>query len=300
VRKELSSFWSDLEIAVYAPAQFRSMDRKKVLEDAERLLKSLDRSLSKTPSILGKMAVLGFVLVCVAGSVLAETDAEKKFAGSNRAFQEGRFEEARAGYAELEKESSSFVLEYDLGNACYQSGRTGEAILHWVRAWRMDPRDSDVRHNLALVSVQAGAPFFPGHPLMKILHSLFYALNFNELSMLFLIFFWLAGIIWIRSILKNEFSVRPFSLIVTAVFVVSLLWWGSRFVLERSRSLAVVTAQKAEVRSGPGARFSVGFTVPEGQRVLVLETPSDSAWEEIGVPEKGLRGWVESGTIQKI
>lgn len=40
-------------------------------------------------------------------------------------------------------------VEYNLGNAYYQLGRIGEAILHYRRAERYVPRDDDLRANLA-------------------------------------------------------------------------------------------------------------------------------------------------------
>ncbi|MCC7291416.1 MAG: hypothetical protein IT449_05055 [Phycisphaerales bacterium] len=40
-------------------------------------------------------------------------------------------------------------IEYNLGNACFQKGSLGEAILHYRRAQRTIPRDDDLRQNLA-------------------------------------------------------------------------------------------------------------------------------------------------------
>lgn len=40
-------------------------------------------------------------------------------------------------------------IEYNLGNACFQKGALGEAILHYRRAQRYQPRDDDLRQNLA-------------------------------------------------------------------------------------------------------------------------------------------------------
>ena len=45
-----------------------------------------------------------------------------------------------------------------------------------------------------------------------------------------------------------------------------------------------------EIRSGPGDQFPVGYSAPEGQRVLLLSRRP--GWVEIGVPSRSLKGWV--------
>lgn len=42
----------------------------------------------------------------------------------------------------------SSALYYNLGNAYFKSGDLGRAILFYLRARRLDPADSDIRHNL--------------------------------------------------------------------------------------------------------------------------------------------------------
>ena len=41
-------------------------------------------------------------------------------------------------------------LEHNLGNALLRAGKPGEAVLHYERALRLDPRARDTRHNLEL------------------------------------------------------------------------------------------------------------------------------------------------------
>ena len=76
--------------------------------------------------------------------------------------------------------------------------------------------------------------------------------------------------------------------------------WLYRYYDERALAAAVVTTQKAEVRSGPGQNFRVGFTIPEGRRVLVLDETAHADWAEIGVYGEGLKGWVPRSSIERI
>jgi SH3-like domain-containing protein len=60
----------------------------------------------------------------------------------------------------------------------------------------------------------------------------------------------------------------------------------------------VVVAAQVEARTGPSAAERVGFLVPEGQRVAWLETSGE--WVQIGLPEKGLKGWVPAGAVEPV
>ena len=57
---------------------------------------------------------------------------------------------------------------------------------------------------------------------------------------------------------------------------------------------------KAEVRSGPGGQFSVGFTVPEGRAVTLLNASPQSGYLEIGLPDEGLKGWVRESSVTRL
>lgn len=60
----------------------------------------------------------------------------------------------------------------------------------------------------------------------------------------------------------------------------------------------VVIADRAEARTGPSAQEQVGFVAPEGHRVVLLDRLND--WVQIGVPAKGLKGWVLSNAIEPV
>ena len=61
---------------------------------------------------------------------------------------------------------------------------------------------------------------------------------------------------------------------------------------------AVVTALPGEVRNGPGTDYAVGFTVPEGSKVLILNKRPE--WTQIGAPIEGLKGWIPTKEIEEI
>jgi tetratricopeptide (TPR) repeat protein len=66
------------------------------------------------------------------------------------AYDTHNYAEARRNFSAAARTATSFALEYNLGNACYQAGDPPAAILHYLRALAIDPRDPDARQNLAL------------------------------------------------------------------------------------------------------------------------------------------------------
>ena len=46
------------------------------------------------------------------------------------------------------------------------------------------------------------------------------------------------------------------------------------------------------MRSGPGTQFTVGYIIPEGRRVQLLNTYSNEIWVEVGMNKEAIKGWV--------
>ena len=80
----------------------------------------------------------------------AETPtAEELFLDANRAYQEGRFQDAINGYLRLIADGyKNGHLYYNLGNAYFRTNQLGRAILYYERAHLQMPRDADLSFNL--------------------------------------------------------------------------------------------------------------------------------------------------------
>jgi uncharacterized protein YraI len=78
----------------------------------------------------------------------------------------------------------------------------------------------------------------------------------------------------------------------------SCLWLYLRIYYQEVEKKAIVVMQQGEVKNGPGTEYCTAFTVPEGKEVVILEKRDE--WVEIGLKEKGLKGWVKKEEIEKI
>ena len=80
-------------------------------------------------------------------------ESENIFAEANKLYQENDYEKASEKYQLLlNSGAESAALYYNLGNAQFQLGQLGPAILYYEKAKRIDPTDKDVSYNLKLAN----------------------------------------------------------------------------------------------------------------------------------------------------
>ena len=98
------------------------------------------------------LAALGYLTMIVVGSVSAqETSAGELMARANERYERGEYAEAAQQYeALIDRGYGGASVYFNLGNAYLESGDLGRAILSYLRARELAPRDSDIRANLDL------------------------------------------------------------------------------------------------------------------------------------------------------
>ena len=52
------------------------------------------------------------------------------------------------------------------------------------------------------------------------------------------------------------------------------------------------------MNNGPGEDYSIAFTIPEGEEVIVIQ--EKNLWYEVGVKDQGIKGWIKKEEIEKI
>lgn len=302
VAERVRALWSDFEVAQYAPAQFRSQDARRLIGEAKKLALEANAAIKKSGGAAGAAikAIAIAVPLIAAAPLLFSQASPQRFEEANRLYQEGQIEAAKNIYEEIARELPAFETKYNLGNAYYRMNWNGKAVAQWLGAFRMNPRDADLRHNLNLACAVTGEPFYPDFFLAKAGSYLKNILNLNELSVLYLVILWAVCAQWTFLLFNSAPLLRSKNIAGLLALLAVFAWWFARYDQEHLKTWGVITRQNAEVRSGPGAQFRAGYTVPEGQRVLILDDRSQSPWTEIGIPRAGIRGWIEQGSCEKI
>ena len=231
---------------------------------------------------------------CVAW-LLAPLCAQPTQDSIEQLYRQGRFADALLAYEqELKNYPNDPFLYYNIGNAYFKMGSTGLAVANYYRAYKLLPRDRDIRHNLSLALASCGEQLVPADIPAAVYNAFFY-LSYDELKGLTFALFWLTAFFAFVWLLKRK-GFKAVS-VVGICFLLSGAWLYARHQLE-SKQLAVVAAPSAEIRSGPGTNFPANATAAQGHLLTVLD--KKDRWYEVVLDSQSIKGWVESDAIEKI
>lgn len=214
---------------------------------------------------------------------------------ANQFYEKGEIDQAGELYQTLiQKGFEGPELYYNLGNIFYRKGERGKAVLWYERAHLLAPRDSDIAFNLSLAKSHIKEE--EGNLLRRI----FLTFSENELSVALTLLLWLFfGILGARTLrwIKNESWTTPLLWFLGLSLSLLTLWSGVSLTFHRQPT-GIVVNPPGEVRNGPGSDYAVGFTIPEGSQVLILNRRPE--WTQVGVPHQGLKGWMPNTDVEPL
>jgi hypothetical protein len=255
----------------------------------------------KTELLISKLKncnlLVVFFLTVLSGLSLASEGlpAQQMFVLANEHFEKGDLSKAEEIYSSLTRQGyEGTALYYNLGNLYYRRGERGKAILWYERASQLSPRDADTQFNLSLARSHIR------DEKDNLLRKIILTFTATELSWASLIFIWLFFSVLSGVILggiKSEVWPQVHLWLTGILLVICLSWLGVNNLWAR-QPLAIVTSPPGEVRNGPGTDYAVGFTIPEGSKVLLLGQRPE--WVQVGVPHQGLKGWMPARDVETI
>jgi len=237
----------------------------------------------------------------VPGMASASTDPAAGYNQGNHYYSQGQYVKANGWYADAFVKNS--YLFYNIGNTQYKMGNPGWAVLFWLRAERLSPRDPDIRANLKLVQTQISKalPVSSSNPItdfFKSLRDLSSSRGWGMLLSVSIWGFWVAlslRIIFGRSRFRTGFS------ILLSSFIILVLASGAGFLSRRSweqePAAVVIDNNGVSAKSGPGKDLTNVFNLPAGARVLVKECRSGFCSIEL---PPGMVGWADEKSIKKV
>ncbi|MBN1825811.1 MAG: hypothetical protein JW958_06055 [Candidatus Eisenbacteria bacterium] len=237
-----------------------------------------------------------------ASAAMAETEADSLFREANRAYREGRFEEAAAGYERIREEGFvSGELFYNLGNAHFQLEDLGRSMANYQRAARLLPRDADLRANRNLLEgrILDRAILRDRLPLIGLLRSGAAAFTTAEwliaAEFLYGILLLLLALPLLHPPLGGPFR-APVRAAGTLLLIVALFTaWSA--VEHHGKRRGVILPGEVSVRSGPGERFTEEFLLHEGTAVRIQREAD--GWALVTVSPEW-KGWVPADSIEPI
>lgn len=225
-------------------------------------------------------------------AVQAQTieQAQEAYQTGNYSAAIGLFESA------LAENGGSAALYYNLGSAYYADRQYGQALVHYLRADRLAPRDTDIAAQIQRVRAERIDGMLTETDWVVVTAALsaeYLTLTETAISVLVLwgLFFCVVGLRLWRGGWATSLAVYGI------VLVLGMGVLAARVYVDTQRPQAVVTVSEAQMMSGPGFRYLPLFTVYDGLDVRIIERREQ--WVRVALPD-GRQGWIEVSAIERV
>ena len=226
---------------------------------------------------------------------LAEKDALSLFTQAVKAYHGAHYGEAvDLNETLLSQGYVSAAVYYNLGDAYFKSGFLGKALVNYLRAARLTPRDSDLRANLSFArsQVENYSPW-PNHSIFMPAQK-FWARE--ELPWIAFAAFVVAGtflLVGLYAGLRRKRVVLGTGLLgVAAIYLM-----GAVIFQLVDRAGQAVCVERVEARFEPSAQATAYFKIPEGAELKVLR--EKERWFKVERSD-GKAGWVPLKSVERI
>lgn len=237
---------------------------------------------------LAASLTLTTLFVWLFSSFCSAADPGTDFDAANKLYEQGHFQEAAAQYEKLISAGhvSSAVL-FNLGNSYFKAGELGRAVAAYRSAQKLEPRDPDVRANLAFArnQVKGNALILPRW------RAWLGRLTLNEWTLLAATVFW----VWLLVLAVRQWrpslkpALRALTIAVAIVLLGSVAALAAAIQTAKGLHLAVITVPEARVHYGPLDASPTGFTLHDGAEVRILDQKEQ--WYQVTLDPKRI-GWV--------
>lgn len=252
---------------------------------------------------IGLLAGGAAVLAAAGGAALAqERSAADTMSDANDRYERGDFAGAVQAYEDLiEGGYEDAALYYNAGNAYFKMGDLGRAILNYLRAQDLSPRDPDIRANLELARSRTIDQIEGEDSLIASISAFGRGLATAEEIGIVALALWVCsalgmGAAALRPTMRLRALVRGSSIAGMTAALFSLLLLSSMLYANPNDDAGIITAQEIDVLSGPGAQYPTEFTLHSGAQVRIVEFRQ--GWRWIALPGGDLQGWIPSDAIE--
>ena len=243
-----------------------------------------------------KIFISLFILLWNTALVHAE-DFMNEVARANDLYASNNYLQAADSYESLrERGFNNGHLYYNLGNTYIRLGKIGPAILNYIRAQKLIPRDENLQANLNYAIQQTRDKIMPPPP--DTLATLFFwvsDLSVNEninFALAINLIFWLILTAWFyfrTDFLRLVRNSILFLLLLTFVAI------GVKLHFESNSKIGVVLAKTVSVKSDLDASNITLFELHEG--ALVNITDERQGWVEVQLDSKQ-KGWIPKDSLE--
>ena len=262
--------------------------------------------MTRLPRLVVAPVAVFVVFAALANVVFAQAPSPGQImAEANVRHQRGEYAEAAQEYeALIGRGYRDPAVHYNLGNTYLSAGDPGRAILNYLRAEELSPRDPDIQSNLELARGQTVDRMEAERD--SLVESVSYLgrrlITPGELGVVSLSLWGASALtigillVWrtvpLRPVLRIGATIGPAATLVSFLLLLSMVYANPY------HSTGVVTGNAVEVLSGPGPQYPEEFTLHSGAQVRL--TGSSDGWLQVALPGGELRGWAPAHAIEAV
>jgi len=215
---------------------------------------------------------------------------------ANRLYYQSQFSEAAEIYERVIADGmKNGHLHFNLGNTYFRMGDLPKAILQYIKAQNLLPRNEDVAANLEYAIRQTRDQLDARNP-HDLEAVLFWTRDFS-LNEHRLILFWMNLVFWISMVIglrHQNPATQSARNILLAFLILVLVSTGFRWHQETRQTTGVVLPRQIDVHSGRNAATAVLFQLHQGTPVSISQDKEN--WYEIELYEDK-KGWTLKSNI---
>jgi len=238
--------------------------------------------------------VIQFGLVLV--SLVSATPVEFYNQG-NEAYEAADYEHALMLYDSAAVRLSNAYLYYNRGNTYFKLGEIGRAIADYLKAYVLDPYDSDIAFNLSFArAYRPDKALKLQNPLVKFLTRFLRFLPLATVRMLTGVLFFLA----IAALAMHFKGPSRFWIWIAIGLGIVCLWTSASWLSwseVASPKRAVIVVPELFLRSGPGESHKILVIVHDGLEVTIRGRRGQ--YLLLQVPG-GQGGWAPAGSVEQV
>ncbi len=250
------------------------------------------------------MAIVAFA--ALASVVMAqEPSAQDMMAEANQRFERGEYAEAAQQYEALVGLGyRDPAVYFNLGNAYLENGDLGRAVLNYLRAEELSPRDPEIIANLDLARSRTVDQLqAEGDSLLASVADFGRRwATTTEFAIAALLLWVVAGtaltVLIIRPAMRGRAVLRGGAAVAFVVMLIPLVMLLSMVFSNPYENTGVVTAITVKVLSGPGPQYDEEFALHSGAQVRLVD--SRHGWLQVALPGGELQGWLPAHAIEAV
>lgn len=256
--------------------------------------------MKKVLFIIGVFLLVGSVSV---SEIYAQSPEVDRMLDLGKSFYEkGQFQDAEDVFRQLIMSGNeNSALYYNLGNAHYNQGDVGLALLNYRKAQLLKPRDIEAKKNIEVAKkISENARLTPSNNLgADITNLAVNSFSINEIAIGSLLCWNLLLFGLAVAIFKFKYGIRVvakvFVIFMLSIGLVSITLLGIQIDYQQLRPAVVMIEDETEVAAGPGREYRLITSVKNGSEGRQIKELGD--WRKLSLYEGEVEGWVPADAV---